>query len=663
MSSININRAVENIRSGTTIYTPVIELIVNAIDAIRKIQPTGGEVHVKVLREGQQNFEDGTPAVCGFEVSDNGVGFNEANLNSFDTLYSDLKAEQGGKGFGRFTCLKYFDSLEIESTFLEAGTHLSRSFEMGRGNDIIVNQTISDTDRTATGSVVRIDGIRGKKFPDKTLETIAKVLVEKLLPFFIDESFVCPQILIFDESGRYCLNDYLHRDDAKIIEVSPDQNSFLFDENGQANEFNVRVFKILAPRSPRSRVSLVAHRREVTETSLQTYIPEFAEEFYAPGENGAPSLNYIIKSYVFGNYLDDNVLLERGGFAFGKESDLLHPITQTQIEREAAEITVSAVGDEIVSRRQRKEQKIQEYIDERAPWHRKISKRSDYSALPMNPSEREIEIHLQSTKFQEEQSVRAAVQDILSSEDTSELEERINRVLSSISQTGMNDLAHYVSLRKCVLDLFEKSLEFESDGRFHSEAKVHSIVMPRYKDTDEIDFEDHNLWILDERLNFAQYVTSDKFLNGAGSDRTDISVFDKRVAFRGENEPSNPITIFEFKRPGRDDFTNPSSTEDPVQQIVRYVNEFQDGKHRMPTGREIRVSDTTPFYGYVVCDLSSKVRTWLDREKDFTPMPDNQGFFRWFGNIHLYVEVLSWSKVLEDAKMRNRIFFHKLGIG
>jgi hypothetical protein len=32
------------------------------------------------------------------------------------------------------------------------------------------------------------------------------------------------------------------------------------------------------------------------------------------------------------------------------------------------------------------------------------------------------------------------------------------------------------------------------------------------------------------------------------------------------------------------------------------------------------------------------------------------------GNVNLYVEVVSWDKVVKDAKMRNQIFFQKLGI-
>ncbi len=38
------------------------------------------------------------------------------------------------------------------------------------------------------------------------------------------------------------------------------------------------------------------------------------------------------------------------------------------------------------------------------------------------------------------------------------------------------------------------------------------------------------------------------------------------------------------------------------------------------------------------------------------------GWFDWMKNIHLYLEVLSWDKLVRDAEMRNKVFFHKLGI-
>lgn len=107
---------------------------------------------------------------------------------------------------------------------------------------------------------------------------------------------------------------------------------------------------------------------------------------------------------------------------------------------------------------------------------------------------------------------------------------------------------------------------------------------------------------------------------------------------------------------------NPFSKEDPVQQIIWYFNSIQDGKYKTPEGRNIQVAKNTPFYGYVVCELIEKVKKWLEREKNFKVMPDALGWFNWYENINLYIEVLSWDKVLKDAGLRNRIYFHNLGI-
>ena len=53
---------------------------------------------------------------------------------------------------------------------------------------------------------------------------------------------------------------------------------------------------------------------------------------------------------------------------------------------------------------------------------------------------------------------------------------------------------------------------------------------------------------MDERLNFTDYVSSDLSLGGNNIKRPDLLVYNRRVMFRGDNEQSNPITVFEFKK-------------------------------------------------------------------------------------------------------------------
>ena len=667
MSNVYIKRAIENIRANTTVYTPVVEIIVNAIQAIDESGRSDGEVSVRALRSSQSELDDSLPDVTGFEIQDNGIGFTDEHRNSFDTLYTDRRIDEGGKGFGRFTCLKYFEDLHVESVYREGPGFKSRSFSMGKDYDIIVREKVTPSVNKECGTVVSLTGLKKRPTFDKKLSTIARNLVERLLPYFITQDYVCPEITLSESNGsdKLRLNDFVRNEvSAFIRELHVERNDFTLNAREVKEEFLVRIFKLYAPRGLKSRISLVAHKREVSGSVLHRYIPEFEEEFYEKDRNGEVDheRNYIIKAYVFGSYLDQNVSLERGGFEFNMDKDLFHSISQAEIEKFAAVVARDAVGSDIALRQERKKERVQSYVDEVAPWHKSILKEIDLSRLPYNPKDEEIETHLQSAKFQKELVIKRDVEKLLSETNIENVKESVIEIVSKISDTSKNDLIHYIALRRKILDIFGKSLQWDDSGRYSSEGFVHDIIFPRKGDTEKTSFHDHNLWLVDERLNFTNYVSSDLPLEGKNTDRPDLLVYNKRVLFRGDNEASNPITIFELKKPQRDNFVNPSSQEDPVQQIVRYVNDIRDGIYKTPEGRKILVADNTPFYGFVVCDLTQKVEAWLKREKDFKPMPDQLGWFQWIGNINLYVEVISWDKVLKDANMRNQIFFQKLRI-
>ena len=667
MSNVNIKRLVENIRANTTVYTPVVETIVNAIQAIDEVGREDGRVSIRVLRSLQSELGDTLPEVSSFEIEDNGIGFNDAHRDSFDTLYTDLRIEEGGKGFGRFTSLKYFRDLEVKSVYRDNGRHIKRSFSMGKGNEIIVDEKVADSDQEESGTVVTLRTLKAGRSFDKRLQTIGRNLVERLLPYFIKDDYTCPEIVLLEEDGtdEIRLNDFVSNELSAEIQELEATTTFTLKAVDTDEDFHVRVFKLYSPRNQKSRISLVAHKREVSGSAIYRYVPEFADEFYDQDTRGASDRerNYIVKAYVFGAYLDRNVSLERGSFEFQMDTDLVLGISQRCVEARAAEIASQAMGAGISSRQEKKRVRVQRYVDEEAPWHKDILRKIDLSGMPYKPSNEEIEARLQKEKFAQEVEIKRGVAEILAETSFEDVEENtILEIVSKISGTSKNELIHYIALRKKILDILGRSLEADESGVYTSEGKVHDIIFPRRGDTERTSFRDHNLWIIDERLNFTAYVSSDIPLDGGNTERPDLLVYNRRVLFRGDNEASNPITIFEFKKPQRDDFVNPSFSEDPVQQIVRYVNDIRDGKFKTPEGRRILVAANTPFYGYVVCDLTAKVEKWLEREKDFKPMPDRLGWFQWKGNINLYVEVISWDKVLKDAQMRNEVFFQKLGI-
>jgi hypothetical protein len=133
--------------------------------------------------------------------------------------------------------------------------------------------------------------------------------------------------------------------------------------------FSVRLFKIFYPKNLKSRISLVAHKREVSTSLLDTYVPEFSEDFYEKTltSDGSSARNYIVKAYVFGPFLDSHVSLERGSFDLKSGGDLLYGIGETDIERAAAGIAKDALGTDITIRQQKKKERVQSYVDDDAP--------------------------------------------------------------------------------------------------------------------------------------------------------------------------------------------------------------------------------------------------------------------------------------------------------
>ena len=665
MSNIRVRRLVDNITGKTNIYGAIVEAVVNGIDAVEEAGVFPGEIVIRVKRDRQRTLDGILPAVTGLCVEDNGIGFTDAHCRSFDTLYTEQKAKKGGKGFGRFICLKHFDEFSVESVYKQDGAFWRRSFRIGRENDIITDETRKETEAEATGTKVFLEGAKGEQLRDKKLQTIASSLVEILLPYFIDEKYQCPRIILTEEDGseRIVLNDFSGNELAsKIVEMELEKNSFTCSSFQGEQVFTMRLFKIYSPRGRKSRIVLVAGQRKVTQCNLEKYIPEFSEEFYekpAEGEDG-DGKNYVVMAYVFGNYLDDQVSHERGDFKFAEKNDGILGISQENIEREAATLAKTGIGDEFTVRSDKKKERVVRYVDE-SPWYKPLVKDIDLSDLPCNPDNEQIEEFLHRAQFQHEVKTRKKVAEILLYSSLEQIRDDVQRIVKQVTELSKSALVHYVAQRKAILKLFEKSMSKDEQGKYSPESTLHDIIFPRKKDSDTISYEEHNLWLLDERLNFTSRIVSEAEIAGS-KDRIDLlAVYDRLMLFRGENEPGNPVTLFEFKRPMRDDFANPSSKEDPVEQIIRYVRQLRNGPMLTCDGRPIRIEEHTPFYGYVVCDFTRKVEDWL-YGKDFKPGPDKLGYYCWHGNYRLSIEVLSWEKVLKDARMRNGIFFHKLGL-
>jgi hypothetical protein len=242
---------------------------------------------------------------------------------------------------------------------------------------------------------------------------------------------------------------------------------------------------------------------------------------------------------------------------------------------------------------------------------------------------------------------------------------RYNHFLEQYNEIGKSKLADYVVHRKIIIEFLEKILQKRDDDRYFLERDVHEIIYPMQTTSDDIDYIQHNLWIIDERLSYHSILASDKKLSDledsdiSSDKRPDILIFNNPIAFiEDANQPYSSIVIIEFKRPMRKGY---SEDENPFTQVYGYVRKIKSGKFTDKNGLLVNLRPNTPFYIYIICDLTPNLKKFAE-DNSFKETPDGQGYYAFNPNFNAYVEVISFPKLLSDARKRNKILFDTLNI-
>ena len=154
----------------TKALLPLFEAIVNSIHAIddAQLSSAAGHIAIHVIRSPQFEFDDTktTSGIVGFRVTDNGIGFDKSNMDSFRVLDSDYKIERGGRGIGRLLWLKAFRIVHVESTFVDHDGHTRRRcFKFSADRGVYDDEISSSTLDTGPSTTVHLDGFEEKYRP------------------------------------------------------------------------------------------------------------------------------------------------------------------------------------------------------------------------------------------------------------------------------------------------------------------------------------------------------------------------------------------------------------------------------------------------------------------------------------------------------------------
>jgi hypothetical protein len=555
--------------------------------------------------------------------------------------------------------LKAFDHAEIESHYSVDGKLVKMAFDFTLAGDQPPDPPEESKETTARTTVRLI----GMKYPYKEdcprgLVGIGHRLIEHCLPFFLD--LKCPVVTISDEKDRIDLNHYFRENFA----AKATQHSFKIGDS----TFSVRGLRLYNPHETQHRLIYAADSREVFPEKLEKYLPNLQRKL--ADRQGL----FVYLGFVEGDYLNQHVNSERTNFSFPLTRDtadgLFEETTLEAIRHAVLECVSADLQPFLHEINTEKRAAISSYINTEGPQYRPLARYMDefIDRIPPGTKGLALETALHEQMYQKQRELKRESHALMDENTKAalkpeEYEAKVNDFLERANELGKSSLAEYVAHRKVILEFLEKSLQSDPDtGKYPLEEIIHRIIYPMRTTSDDVPYEQQNLWIIDERLSYHGFLASDMPLNTTtvlandSNSRPDLMIFDRALTFAEDDAALNSLVVVEFKKPDRSDYRK----EDPVDQVYRLIREIKSGHFKDKTGREIKVqSDRIPAYAYVICDTTKEVEI-IAQNKGLLPTPDQLGYYGYNPNLSAYVEIISYAKLLRDAKKRNRILFDKL---
>lgn len=653
---------------------PLFEVISNSIHAINEAKKHNqlldvGKITIRLIRNGDEETLktlvdiDNYP-INSILVKDNGIGLNDENLNCFIETDTDHKLEMGGKGVGRFLCLKAFKKLVIKSHFANNGSIILREFEFRNTREGFHSPKEEEAKNQKIGTEVLLSDFKEeyqKNAPNELME-IARAVVTHFQLYFIQDS--APNMVIENQNNVVVNLSTLFKSE--------------FEKDIQSKQFSVgesdfTLYLIKTVNSQSHKLHFCAHNRSVKEEGLYNRIIDLGK-YSVKTENE----NFYYQAFVVGNILDEYVDIERVGFNFPYDDES---------EEETAEISLSKIRNGAIQciedllsvyLNKVREEKVEKYkpiINEEFPQYMSTFhyKPDEIKKLPPNLTKAKLDIELYKIESNWKVEVKEEGQKILDEKkditNIDEYKERYEKFLTEFNEIGKADLARYIVHRKAVIELLDELIGENSEDKFTNEDIIHSIFFPIRTTSDEVPHSKQNLWLLDEKLTYHSFLGSDKSfdsmknVNKTNDERPDLLIFHDAIAFTEEEyAPYNSFTIVEFKKPQRDNYIDNDHKKNPLDQVEKYITDLLGGEVTNRNGRKIKVDRATPFYVYIVCDITKSFEKIL-QNREFSKTPDGQGYYTFKNKYYsAYIEVLPFEKVLKDAKRRNRILFEKLGL-
>ena len=682
----------KHVKKHSSYFQPIFEAISNSLEA------TSGKDDVITIRINKaKTLNQEQYSFLSIDIIDTGIGFNDDNFGRLRRLYDESKG-QNNFGTGRVQYLHFFNNTDIYSVFEEEGLKYKRRIVLSKNFYATQKSVIWSSEKevvdiaTPIGTMVSFyyplnDEDQEKYNELTTIELRDRILIHYLSRFCLNRDNLqqikleCYINSIHNKDSDQIITgkdipqpDYTDSVQVNYSKISVDGNTIIKTPNTE--EFIINSYSLPCSIQKRNEVKLTSKNETVEVSGI-----DFSLIKDSPKINNSYLLFLISSSYL--TQQDSDL---RGQLAIYSRKDFLKKRNLFSGEEQILTDDIEEKVTSSITTHYKSISKVKEsfeaQIDELAEMFsldRTVLNEVGYKAGDSDQSilkkVYEYNADISAKHDAGIKSVMDSLKELTpSSKDfKKKLNEKVKKVSELVPQINRTELVRYISKRKIILDLMQKTLDKQLDcqqknskgKKINHESFLHNILFSQHSDNPL----DSNLWMINDDFIHYKGISESELRNiKVGSElffREDLTKeeLEELTAYNRDKLGNRPDILL-FPKEHKCIIIELKSMDADVSKFVSQVSQYA-GLIRQYAKERFEI---TTFYAYLIGEsftLSEVKRANPFFKKSyyfdylFCPnYPVDGGENRRDGEM--YIEVIKYSTLLERAVFRNKIFTDKI---
>ena len=678
----------KHVKKHSSYFQPIFEAISNSLEA------TSGKDDVITIRINKaKTLNQEQYSFLSIDIIDTGIGFNDDNFGRLRRLYDESKG-QNNFGTGRVQYLHFFNNTDIYSVFEEEGLKYKRRIVLSKNFYATQKSVIWSSEKEVVdiGTMVSFyyplnDEDQEKYNELTTIELRDRILIHYLSRFCLNRDNLqqikleCYINSIHNKDSDQIITgkdipqpDYTDSVQVNYSKISVDGNTIIKTPNTE--EFIINSYSLPCSIQKRNEVKLTSKNETVEVSGI-----DFSLIKDSPKINNSYLLFLISSSYL--TQQDSDL---RGQLAIYSRKDFLKKRNLFSGEEQILTDDIEEKVTSSITTHYKSISKVKEsfeaQIDELAEMFsldRTVLNEVGYKAGDSDQSilkkVYEYNADISAKHDAGIKSVMDSLKELTpSSKDfKKKLNEKVKKVSELVPQINRTELVRYISKRKIILDLMQKTLDKQLDcqqknskgKKINHESFLHNILFSQHSDNPL----DSNLWMINDDFIHYKGISESELRNiKVGSElffREDLTKeeLEELTAYNRDKLGNRPDILL-FPKEHKCIIIELKSMDADVSKFVSQVSQYA-GLIRQYAKERFEI---TTFYAYLIGEsftLSEVKRANPFFKKAyyfdylFCPnYPVDGGENRRDGEM--YIEVIKYSTLLERAVFRNKIFTDKI---